>query len=153
MTFHLAQCNIVKLKAPLESPFVAGFVAALDPINALADEAPGFVWRLTGADGNSTSIRAFVDDQLLLNMSLWESLEALKLYVYQSGHRDVLRRRREWADRFEGVQSALWWICARSIPEPSDAVARLNSLERFGPTEYAFTFQTPFDAPGDVQSN
>src|SRR5665213_2570310 len=84
------------LSAPLESPFVAGFVAALDPINALADEAPGFVWRLTGADGNSTSIRAFVDDQLLLNMSLWESLEALKLYVYQRGHRDVLRRRREW---------------------------------------------------------
>src|SRR5580692_4632062 len=104
MTFHLAQCNIVKLKAPLDSPVVADFVAALDPINALADAAPGFVWRLKTEDGDATAIRVFPDDQILLNMSVWESAEALKSYVYRSGHREVLRRRREWADRFDGVQ-------------------------------------------------
>jgi hypothetical protein len=152
VTFHLAQCNIVRLKAPLESPVVAGFVAALDPINALADQAPGFVWRLTGDDDSSTSIRAFADEQIILNLSVWESFETLKLYVYKSGHRDVLRRRREWADRFEGVQTALWWIRAGTIPEPSDAVARLNALERFGPTEFAFTFQSTFDAYGEAMS-
>jgi len=152
MTFHLAQCNIVRLKAPIESPVVAGFVAALDPINALADQSPGFVWRLMGDNGNATDIRAFTDDQILLNMSVWESIEALRTYVYQSGHRDVLRHRREWADRIEGVQAAMWWIRTGMIPEPSDAVTRLKSLEQFGPTEYAFTFQSTFDAPSEVGS-
>jgi hypothetical protein len=147
MTFHLAQCNIVKLREPLESLLVAGFVAALDPINALADAAPGFVWRLKSDDGDATSIRVFADDQILLNMSVWESAEALKSYVYQSGHKEVLRRRREWADRFEGAQSAMWWIRAGTVPEPAEAVARLDALERLGPSEYAFTFQSPFDAP------
>ena len=125
MTFHLAQCNIVKLRAPLDSPDVAGFVAALDPIN----------------------------DQILLNMSVWESMEALKLFVYRSGHKEVLRRRREWADRFAGVQSTMWWLRAGCLPEPTDAVARLEALQRLGPTQYAFTFQSPFDAPVEVESN
>ena len=152
MTFHLAQCNIVKLKAPLEPPVVAGFVAALDPINALADEAPGFVWRLKGDDGNATSIRVFADDQILLNMSVWESIEALRLFVYRSGHRDVLHHRREWAERMGEAQAAVWWIRAGTIPEPSEAIVRLNSLERLGDTAYAFTFQSTFDAPDEVGS-
>ncbi len=150
MTFHLAQCNIVKLKAPLDSPVVAGFVAALVPVNNLADAAPGFVWRLKTDEGDATSIRVFDDDQILLNLSVWESMEALADFVYRSGHKDVLRQRRQWADRFDGVQSAMWWIRAGSIPEPSEAVARLQGLERVGPSEYAFTFQTPFDAPAEA---
>jgi hypothetical protein len=149
MTFHLAQCNIVKLKAPLDSPIVAGFVAALEPINALADSAPGFVWRLKTDDGDATSIRVFADDQILLNMSVWESMEALSNYVYRSGHKDVLRQRRQWADRFEGVQAAMWWIRAGTVPEPSEAVARMDHLSRVGPSAYAFTFRTIFAAPDD----
>jgi len=125
MTFHLAQCNIVKLRAPLDSPDVTGFVAALDPIN----------------------------DQILLNMSVWESMEALKQFVYRSGHKEVLRRRRECADRCAGVQSTMWWRRAGCLPEPTDAVARLEALQRLGPTQYAFTFQAPFDAPAEVESN
>jgi Domain of unknown function (DUF3291) len=153
MTFHLAQCNIVKLKAPLDSPVVADFVAALDPVNALADAAPGFVWRLKTEDGDATSIRVFEDDQILLNMSVWESLEALRQYVYHGGHHEVLRQRRQWADRFDGAQSAMWWIPAGEVPDPSEAVARLERLERDGPTQHAFTFQRPFDAPvGPVAS-
>ena len=149
MTFHLAQCNIVKLKAPLDSPIVAGFVAALEPINALADSAPGLVWRLKTDDGDATSIRVFADDQILLNMSVWESMEALSNYVYRSGHKDVLRQRRQWADRFEGVQAAMWWIRAGTVPEPSEAVARMDHLSRVGPSAYAFTFRTIFAAPDD----
>ena len=152
MTFHLAQCNIVKLKASLDSPLVAGFVAALDPINAVADSAPGFVWRLKTDDGDATSIRVFADDQTLLNMSVWESMEALSHYVYRSGHKDVLRQRRQWADRFEGVQSTMSWIRTGTVPEPSEAVARLEYLSGVGPSAYAFTFQSPFEArrPGVV---
>jgi hypothetical protein len=147
MTFHLAQCNVVKLKAPLDSPVVADFVAALDPINALADAAPGFVWRLQGDAGDATSIRVFDDDQILLNMSVWESLDALKAYVYNSGHKEVLRQRRVWADRFDGVQSTMWWVRAGDVPEASEAVERLARLEHVGPSPYAFTFQRPFDPP------
>ena len=153
MVCHLAQCNIVKLKAPLESPLVAGFVAALDPVNALADTAPGFVWRLKTDDGDATSIRVFEDDQILLNMSVWTSLEALSNYVYRSGHNDVLRQRRQWADRFDGVQATMWWIRAGTVPEPSEAVARLAYLERHGPSAHAFTFRSPFEAPGDLDSD
>jgi hypothetical protein len=138
----------VKLKAPLESPLVAGFVAALDPINDLADSAPGFVWRLQTDDGDATSIRVFADDQIILNMSVWESLEALSNFVYRSGHKDVLRQRRQWSDRFDGVQSAMWWIRAGTFPEPTDAIDRLDSLARNGPSAYAFTFQSPF-APAE----
>jgi len=152
MTYHLAQCNIVKLKAPLDSPVVAGFVAALDPINALADVAPGFVWRLNVDGGYATSIRVFADDRILLNLSAWESMEALRQYVYQNDHKDILRRRREWADCFDGVQTAMWWIRAGTIPEATEAVERLESLERLGPTEHAFNFRTPFDAPPEVES-
>jgi Domain of unknown function (DUF3291) len=147
MAFHLAQCNIVKLKAPLDSPLVAGFVAALDPINALAEAAPGFVWRLKTEDGDATSIRVFDDDEILLNMSVWASLEMLKDYVYRSEHNEVLRQRRQWADRFESAQSAMWWVRAGELPEPSEAVVRLARLEHEGPTPYAFTFQRPFQAP------
>jgi hypothetical protein len=152
VAFHLAQCNIVKLKAPLDSPVVAGFVASLDPINALADSAPGFVWRLKTDDGDATSIRVFDDDQILLNMSVWESIEALTEYVYRSGHKDVLRHRRQWADRFDGVQTAMWWIRAGTTPEPSNAVARLDHLALVGPSQYAFTFQSRFPGPDGVES-
>jgi hypothetical protein len=153
VTYHLAQCNIVKLKAPLDSPVVAGFVAALDPINAFADSAPGFVWRLKSDDGDATSIRVFDDDQVLLNMSVWESIEALTEYVYRSGHKEVLRQRRQWAERFDGVQAAMWWIRAGTFPEPTEAVTRLDHLTRVGPSAYAFTFQNRFPAPDEAGSN
>lgn len=152
MTFHLAQCNVVKLRAALDSPTVAGFVAALEPINAVADSALGFVWRLKTDDGDATSIRVFDDDQILLNMSVWESMEALSNYVYRSAHKDVLRQRRQWADRFEGAQSAMWWIRAETVLEPIEAVARLECLQRVGPSPYAFTFQTLFEAPEGPES-
>ncbi|MGB8196240.1 MAG: DUF3291 domain-containing protein [Acidimicrobiales bacterium] len=147
MTFHLAQCNIVKLNAPLDSPVVADFVAALDPINALADAAPGFVWRLQSEDGDATSIRVFEDDQILLNMSVWESIETLRDYIYRSAHKDVLRQRRRWAAPADSAQSAMWWIRSGETPEASHAVARLARLAREGPTPFAFTFQHPFDPP------
>src|SRR4051812_37429806 len=94
-TWHLAQINIGILRAPLESPEIAGFVAMLEPVNALADHAPGFVWRLQTEDGDATAIRPFEDDRIMVNMSVWESLEALGDFVFRSRHIDVLRRRRE----------------------------------------------------------
>src|SRR4051794_21674556 len=93
---HVAQVNIGLPKAPLDSPQLSEFMAALDPLNALADGSPGFVWRLQTEDGNATAIRPFDDDRLMINMSVWASIDELAAFVYRSAHVEVMRRRREW---------------------------------------------------------
>jgi hypothetical protein len=138
---HLAQLNIARFKLPLDDPAMAGFVEALDPLNAIADAAPGFVWRLQTEEGNATSIHAFVDDLTLVNMSVWESIEALAGYVYGRDHVAVMRRRREWAERMGEAYLVLWWIPAGSIPTIEEAKERLEHLRANGPTPRAFTFK------------
>jgi hypothetical protein len=143
--FHIAQLNIGRAKAPVDSPLLAEFMAALDPINALADGAPGFVWRLQTEDGNATSIRAFEDERMILNMSVWESVEDLVQFVYRSEHVDVMRRRREWFERID-MYMVLWWVPAGKIPSVAEALERLEYLRERGPTPYAFTFKARFPA-------
>lgn len=139
MDLHLAQVNIATIRAPVGDPVVAEFVDNLDRINALADTAPGFVWRLQTDEGNATSIHAFPDPMLLVNMSVWESVEALQEYVYRSEHRDFVKRRREWF--VDGsTQLALWWVPAGEIPTLDDAKRRLAFLATHGPSPYAFRF-------------
>ena len=148
--FHLAQVNIGRFRAPLESPIMNGFRSALDPINALADHSPGFVWRLQTEDGNATAIRLDPDDDLMaINMSVWETLEALQQFVYKSRHVETLRARQQWFLPIEGPILALWWIPAGQIPTVADARVRLDHLQAHGPTPFAFTFRTPFPAPDD----
>ena len=146
--YHLAQCNIGRLRAPIDTPLLAGFVAALAPINALADRAAGFVWRLQTEDGDATAIRPFDDDLLAVNMSVWESVEALAAFTYGSAHRDVMRRRREWFERLAEAYLVLWWIPAGTVPTVEEAKRRLELLRRRGPSPDAFTFRTPFPPPG-----
>ena len=145
--YQLAQCNIGRLRAPLDSPTLAGFVAGLEPINQLADATPGFVWRLETDDGDATSIRAFDDDMLLINMSVWESIDALAEFVYRSAHRDVMRQRGQWFEKMTDAYLVLWWIPAATRPTVADAKVRLDMLRRYGPTAEAFTFRSPFPAP------
>ena len=133
------------MRAPLDSPLMADFVAALDPINALADDAPGFVWRLATEDGNATAIRAFDDDALIVNMSVWESIEQLAAFVYRSGHLDVMRRRREWFEHVR-LHMALWWVPQGEIPTLAQAQERVAHLDARGPTPFAFTFKAQFRA-------
>ena len=147
---HLAQLNVARLNASLDDPAMAGFVAALDPVNALADGWPGFVWRLQTEDGDATAIRAFDDDLMLVNMSVWESVEHLADYVYGSGHLAVMRRRREWTTRVAESHLVLWWIDPGTIPTVEEARERLDHLREHGPTPHAFTFKrrfSPAEAP------
>jgi hypothetical protein len=116
--FHIAELNIARAIAPIDSPVLDDFNAALDPINALADGAPGFVWRLQDGDGNATSIRAFDDERMIVNLSVWESVEDLIQFVYKSGH----------------------------TPSLDEAIDRLEHLREHGPTPYAFTFKARFEA-------
>jgi len=126
--YHLAQLNIGRFRAPLEEPMMEGFRRALDPINALADQAPGFVWRLQTEEGNATAIRPYAGDDLMaVNMSVWESLESLQQFVYKSRHLESLRARKQWFEPLEGPILVLWWIPAGQIPTVAEAAASQGS--------------------------
>jgi hypothetical protein len=146
---HLAQVNIGRLRAPVGAEIMEGFRAQLDPINALADQTPGFVWRLQTEDGNATAIRPDANDELMaINMSVWESLEALQRFVYKSAHVGVMRGRKQWFEPLDRPILVLWWVAVGHRPTVAEALERLHHLEQHGPSPHAFTFRTPFPPPG-----
>lgn len=145
--FRVAQLNVARLLAPLDAPETADFVAGLDPINALADAAPGLIWRLQTDDGDATGVRFGADEMLIVNFSVWETIDALAEYAYRSEHRRYLARRREWFERNTEAHTVLWWIPRGSIPTLADAGKRLALLRSVGPTGQAFTFKTAVAPP------
>ena len=157
MPYHLAQVNIARLRAALDSEELADFVAALDPVNASADEAVGFVWRLQTEDGNATAVRAFEWDAagsagVIVNVSVWESVDALATWMYGDLHRQVLRRRRQWFHRVEEATSALWWVPEGHRPTTKEAEHRIRHLRQTGPTPLAFDFRRAFPPPDQPRS-
>ncbi len=146
-SFHLAQVNIARMLAPLDNPLMAGFVARLDEINALADGSPGFVWRLQTADGNATTLRPYDDERILFNLSVWATLDDLRQYVYRSAHAQLIGRRRDWFNKFDQAYLALWWVPAGHIPTLGEARQRLEHLQKHGETPEAFSFKQNFAAP------
>jgi len=147
--WHLAQVNVATLREPIDSPRLATFVERLEPVNALAEGSPGFVWRLQGEHGDATDLQVFDDDRIIVNLTVWESFEALRGFVFAADHAEVLRRRREWFEPMAEAHLAVWWIPAGTTPTVDDAKARLEILRRNGPTPEAFTFREPFPAPTD----
>jgi len=145
--WHIAQLNVARLPAPIDAPETADFAAQLDPVNALADAAPGFVWRLHDDSGNATSIEVIDDPFFIVNMSVWESIEALSAFVRIPEHAAVLRRRREWFERAAESYMVLWWIPAGTTPTVAEAMDRLAHIRANGPTAHAFTFSQRFDPP------
>ncbi len=146
--YELAEINIAKLLAPIDDPRIEGFVDGLDQINVLAESSPGFCWRLQDADGASaTSIRAFDDELVLINMSSWESVDYLKDFVFNTVHREFLRRRREWFGALGELYAAMWWVPAGHRPDEIEGIARLEMLRESGPTPEAFTFKERFAPP------
>ncbi len=144
--YELAQLNIATMNEPLESPGMADFVANLDRVNALAENSPGFVWRLQTEEGDATAMRPIGDD-VLVNMSVWRDVESLNKYVYGSAHVDIMRRRREWFQRMKDAYVVLWRVRKGHRPTVEEAIAKLQLLRQAGPTEVAFTFRRAFAAP------
>jgi hypothetical protein len=145
--YELAQLNIGTIKAPMDSPIMAGFASNLDRINALAEATPGFVWRLQTDEGDATSIRPFDNENMLVNMSVWRDLESLNQYVYNSAHVELMRRRREWFERMNEAFLVLWWVPSGHRPSVAEAILRLELLRAKGPTPEAFTFRNAFPPP------
>jgi len=146
---HIAQVNVSRALEPLDSPLLRDFMAALAPVNALADAAPGFVWRLQTEEGDATAVRIGADPLVIVNLSVWASLEALWAFVYGSAHVGVMQRRRTWFERPAEAHLALWWVRAGVTPGVDEAAARLAVIRRDGPGPWAFDFKQPFGSGGE----
>ncbi|MBW4474286.1 MAG: DUF3291 domain-containing protein [Stenomitos rutilans HA7619-LM2] len=149
--FHLAQINIALMKAPLHGPVMTEFAEALNEVNAIADQSPGFIWRLQTASGNATDIRAYPDPRMLVNVSVWQSVESLKAYVYKSLHGEFFVRRRQWFEKYEGEHFAMWWIPADHYPTVEEGKTTLAYLTLHGDSPAAFTFAKPYPSPVSSQ--
>ena len=148
--YHLAQFNVARMRAPVDHPLMEGFRSQLERINALADGSPGFVWRLQTEGGDATAIRAYADPLVIVNMSVWESLEALHAYVYKGPHVGPVRDRRQWFEPATVPVLVLWWVPEGHVPSVEEAISRLEHLRAHGPTASAFTFREPFPPPGEA---
>lgn len=149
MNWNLAQINISRLLAPLDDPQIAGFVSQLDAINAVADQAPGFVWRLKSESGNATDIAYNDDPFVIVNMSVWNSLEALRDFAYKSDHVKVFRQRASWFEKMSKPSYCLWWIPAGHTPTVAEGRERLEYYQKHGATPYSFWFSQHFPQPAD----
>lgn len=145
--WHLAQVNIARALAPLDSPVMAGFVARIAEINTLAEASPGYVWRFQDDTGNATYVRPYEDANILFNLSVWQSADHLRAYVYRSGHVEVMRQKQQWFEHSDDAILALWWIPAGTLPTVDEAKARLAHLRQHGPSAHAFSFREIFSPP------
>ena len=147
--WHLAELNVARAVADVDGPELAEFVGALAAINALADAAPGFVWRLAGAAADAPAAADALDPRMLLNLSVWTSPEALFDYVYKSQHTAFMVKRRQWFEKPAQAHMVLWWVPAGHQPTLAEALERLEQLRREGPSAQAFTFKQRFPPPGN----
>ena len=144
MEFFLAQINIAKMLGPIDSPIMTGFVNNLDPINELAEQSEGFIWRLKDDSNNATAVKIYDDEFLIVNMSVWKDVAALHEFVYRSNHVEVFKRRKEWFEKIPEMHMALWYVSRDYWPTVADAIERLDHLRSHGETPYAFGFKKKF---------
>jgi hypothetical protein len=149
---HLAQLNIAKAKYALEATEIKEFVDNLEPVNNLAESSSGFIWRLKDESGDATNIHAFSDPDIIVNMSVWDSPDALKIFMFRTHHRDFLRRKKEWFHNIAEDSYVLWWIPIGHIPTVEEAVEKLEFLRNNGDTPNAFTFKSNFSAAEYLES-
>lgn len=143
---HLAQMNIAKAKYPLQAIEMKEFVDNLLPINQIAETSEGFVWRLEEEGGDATSIQAFTDPNIIINMSVWESVDALKNFMFRTHHRDFLRRKKEWFENIEEDSYVLWWVPQGHLPTVEEGKEKLALLRSNGDTPEAFSFKSNFSS-------
>ncbi|MFT5258371.1 MAG: hypothetical protein ACI9J2_000741 [Saprospiraceae bacterium] len=145
--YHLSQINIALAHDSMESETMSSFVERLDEINALADQSPGFIWRLQTDEGDATAIVAFEDPLIIVNMSVWKNMEVLQNYVYKSIHVDLLRNKRAWFSKMKNAHQVLWWVPEGHTPSVEEGKERLTLLNTNGPNKEAFTFAQSYSEP------
>lgn len=147
MQYQLAELNIAKFRLPQDHDVNADFVNSLDRVNALAEAAPGFIWRFTGSGNDAMDVQAFGDPNIIINLSVWSDVQSLVNFVYRNDdHKSIMRRRKEWFDKID-FHLVLWWVEEDKRPTIEEAKIRLELLRRNGPSYSAFTFKKPYVAP------
>jgi len=149
LSWELAELNIANLIAPIDSPTLADFVAELDRINGIADQSPGFVWRLQSDEGNAVDLEHSFGDDYIINLSVWKSVEDLHDYIYRTAHAQIMSRRKQWFHRMEDAYTVLWWVPEGHKPTFVEAEAKLTLLKAQGPSPEAFTFKQRFPKPNE----
>lgn len=145
--YQLAQLNVGLAKDSVDSELLVDFAAQLDAVNAAAESSPGFIWRLMDDNNNATGFNAFDDENMLINISVWDSVESLQKYIYSDIHMAVLKNKSKWFENMESAHLVLWWIKEGEYPNIEESLERLSHLSAHGPTVHAFTFRDTFPAP------
>lgn len=146
--YQLAQINVARMIGTnIEDPVMNEFVSHLDSVNQLAEKSDGFIWRLKDDENNATSFNPLNDEQVIINLSVWENIESLEHFTYKTLHVDFLRRRREWFQKYGKAHYAMWWIKNNEYPGIDEALKRLEYLQEHGSSSYAFNFQHVFQSP------
>ena len=140
---HLAQLNIGRIRYEIDDPRMADFANNLAMVNGLAERTPGFVWRYIDSSGNSTATRPYAGDpRMAINLSVWESVEALERFVWQTVHKRFYGRRPEWFEHLGESYFVMWWVPAGHRPTVEEAVERLEHLKTHGPSDHAFGWES-----------
>jgi hypothetical protein len=147
-TYHLAEINIARMKGvDINDPIMKEFVENLDAVNQIAEKSEGFVWRLKDENNNATSLNPYDDEQIIINVSVWKSMETLEEFMYRTFHAEFLKRRKDWFTSFGKAHTAMWWIPAGHLPTLEEAVGKLDLLQKNGASQDSFDFRNKFPAP------
>ena len=146
--YQLAQINISRMiGVNINDPIMKEFVDNLDKVNNLAEHSEGFVWRLKDENNDATSFNPYNDEQVIINISVWESIASLETFVFKTLHTDFLKRRKEWFQKFGKVSTAMWWISEGDFPSVENAVELLDYLQKNGPSQKVFNFRNKYAPP------
>ena len=148
-THHLAELNVGRLLVPTDDPRVKEFMDNLDRINGLGKRMPGFVWMMEGSGEPGTgNTETFVGDdpQSVTNLTVWESVETLEQFVWNTVHRQFYERREEWFEVLGKMHFVMWWVPAGHRPTLDEALERLEHLRQNGDSDHAFGWSYLRDA-------
>ncbi len=146
--YFIAEINIAKMKGvDINDPIMKEFVENLDAVNQIAEKSEGFVWRLKDENNNATILNPYNDETIIINVSVWKSIETLENFMYRTFHSDFLKRRKEWFLTYGSAHTAMWWIPEGHIPTMQEAVDKLSFLQTNGPSPNSFDFRHKFPAP------
>ena len=146
--YHIAEINVARMKGVnIDDPIMNEFVENLESVNNLAESSEGFVWRLKDENNDATSFNPYKDEQIIINVSVWESIESLENFVFKTFHSDFLRRRKEWFKSYGKIHTAMWWVPKGNYPTVQEAVDKLDYLQKNGSSEIVFDYKNKFPEP------
>jgi len=146
--YQIAEINVARMRGVnINDPIMKEFVDNLDKVNALAESSKGFIWRLKDESNNATNLNPFNDEQVIINISVWQSIETLENFIYKTFHTEFLKRRKEWFQSYGKAYTAMWWTPKGQYPAIQEAIEKLDYYQKNGPSELVFDFRNKYLPP------